>query len=571
MVPVRELQTQSESFWRDEYEVDEQDLDLVTGLILEAGKPQPLDTLISAIILHRHRAEREAVAEQARRGKLYRPADDAQVGDELVFAALDFAVGRVIDQRSGSNPMYGTFEVIRVQFEEEVPGPQEREFASAFDYPHPLNRPIEELVAGGESEMNEAELVGAMKTHAAPKLHDALDASDEFVYFDGMWFLLELLPEIHMGHLNLAEAVIYEASHPVSAEDIRQELELDTTTSTQAQLFALNHALGEDQRFDNVSMTEEPAWYLRALQPEAVFARPAVLKPAFRAQGGEYVGITTLDLIDEIGDELDDVPSVVVREVNELHIELPFPHLHAGTLPATQQFLNMLPPTSTGFNHGTHFAITLVEPESGREMEAWVLPAAGYIAGLGDWYTSVGMCIGGKLILKPTDDPFRFTLSYQASGSRRSEWLRAATVENGGLVLQMGRASIEVECDREMLIDVPEAEPIVALMATREQESAPLHRLMRKAFAELAKLSSSGTVHVKGLYSVVNLMRRSGSVPILAELARNACFDPVGEGYWAYDPALEGTLYQTPDEMRERPLSGRDDLVRDQVIQFQGR
>jgi hypothetical protein len=571
MVPVRELQTQSEPFWRDEYEVDEQDLDLVTGLILEAGKPQPLDTLISAIILHRYREEKEAVAEQARRGKLYRPADDAQVGDELVFATLDFAVGRVIDRRSGSNPMYGPFQVIRVQFAEEVPGPQEREFASAFDYTHPLNRPLEELVKGGESEMNETDLVDAMKDHAADKLHHALDASDEFVYFDGMWFLLELLPEIHLGYLNLAEAVIYEAGHPVSAEDIRQELELDTTTSTQAQIFALNHALGEDERFDNVSMTQEPAWYLRALQPEAVFKRPAVLKPAFRARGGEYVGITSLDVIDEIGDELDDVPSVVVREANEVSIQLPFPHLHAGTAPATQQFLNMLPPASAEFNPNTHFAITLVESPSGREREVWVLPVAGYMAGLGDWYSSVGMCIGGKLTLKPTDEPFRFTLSYQASSRRRSEWLRAATVENGALVLQMGRASVEVDCDREMLIDVPDAEPIVTLMATREKENAPLHRLMRKAFAELAKLSSSGTVHVKGLYSVVNLMRRSGLVPILAELARNACFDPVGEGYWAYDPALEGTLYQTPDEMRERPLSGRDDLVRDQVIQFQGR
>jgi hypothetical protein len=571
MVPVRELQTQSEPFWRDEYEVDEQDLDLVTGLILEAGKPQPLDTLISAIILHRYRVEKEAVAEQARRGKLYRPADDAQVGDELVFATLNFAVGRVMDRRSGSNPMYGPFQVIRVQFAEEVPGPQEREFASAFDYTHPLNRPLEELVKGGESEMNETDLVDTMKVHAAHKLHDALDASDEFVYFDGMWFLLELLPEIHLGYLNLAEAVIYEAGHPVSAEDIRQELELDTTTSPQAQIFALNHALGEDERFDNVSMTQEPAWYLRALQPEAVFKRPAVLKPAFRARGGEYVGITSLDLIDEIGDELDDVPSVVVREANEVRIELPFPHLHAGTVPATQQFLNMLPPASAEFTMNTHFALTFVEPGSGREREVWVLPQAGYIAGLGDWYTSVGMCIGGKLTLRPTDEPFRFTLGYQASSRRRSEWLRAATVENGALVLQMGRASIEVDCDREMLIDVPDAEPIVALMATREKENAPLHRLMRKAFAELAKLSSSGTVHVKGLYSVVNLMRRSGLVPILAELARNACFDPVGEGYWAYDPALEGTLYQTPDEMRERPLSGRDDLVRDQVIQFQGR
>ncbi|MBC7235141.1 MAG: hypothetical protein H5T69_04825 [Chloroflexi bacterium] len=582
MVGVRELRTQSEAFWRDEYRVDEGDIDLITGLILEAGKPQRLETLASAIILHRFRAEKEAVAEQARRGKIYRPADEARVGEELVFPAFDFAVGKVVDVRPGRNPKYGPFQVIRVRFEEPVPGPQEREFASSFVHPHPLNRPLEELVVGGGSEIGEEELIEIAGPYVSAKLQAALEKDDEFVYFDGTWFLRALLPEIHIGHLNLAEAVIYEAGHPVSARDILQELELETTTSIQAQLFALNHALGEDERFDNVSLfaqnlgqdgsvevlgkTEGPVWYLRALEPEAVFERPAVLRPAFRARGGEYVGITTLDMIDEIGDELDDVPSVLVREVTEIRIELPFPHLYAGTLPATQQFLNMLPVTTA-----SHFAITLAIAGKRQEIEAWVLPEERYIAGLGDWYAAVGMCVGGRLALTPTGDPFRYQLAYEPSGSRRSEWLRAAMVEGGELVLQMARASVEVVCDREMLIDVPDREAIVALMAARERDQVPLSRLIRKAFAELAKLSSGGVVHIKGLYSVVNLMRRSGLVPILAELARNACFDPVGQGYWAYSPALEGTLYQTPDEMRERPLSGRDDLVKDQVVQYLGR
>ena len=70
---------------------------------------------------------------------------------------------------------------------------------------------------------------------------------------------------------------------------------------------------------------------------------------------------------------------------------------------------------------------------------------------------------------------------------------------------------------------------------------------------------------------MVNLFRRTGAVPIFAELTRSACFDPVGDGFWAYDPELKGKVYHTPEEMRERPLSSRGDLIKDQVIQYLGR
>jgi hypothetical protein len=74
----------------------------------------------------------------------------------------------------------------------------------------------------------------------------------------------------------------------------------------------------------------------------------------------------------------------------------------------------------------------------------------------------------------------------------------------------------------------------------------------------------------QAIYSAVNMYRRSGAVPVFSILTANACFDPVGNGEWAFDGSLEGQLYQTPDEMRERPLSRRSDLARDQVVRYVG-
>ncbi|HHX65603.1 MAG TPA: hypothetical protein GX702_12015 [Chloroflexi bacterium] len=556
------MRTQTEAFWRDEYVVSDDDLDLVTGLILESGRPQPIDNLASTVIIRRYQQEREAVTQQGRHGRIYRPMDQYDIGQEITFSALDFAVGRVVDKRAGYNPRYGEFEVVRVAFDDQP----EREFASALNDPHPLNRPEEELLAGPDPELSEADMVRLFEHYVAERLEKSLVGNDEFVHFDDAWFLRALLPEIHVGHLNLAEAMIYEAGHELVAREMLGDLDLGAEGSTEAQLFALNHALSQDQRFDNVSMTESPVWYLRALEPEALFEMPAVLRPAFRAVGGEYIGLTMLDLVDEVGDSLDDIETLMSRGENDLHYEVTFPLLYAGAMPATQQFLRALPSVS-----GHHFPITLVDDQTGQQFKGWVMPSDRYVYGLDDWYGSMGMVVGGQVLVHPTDDPLVYHLAVTPSRSRRSDWIRSAAVEEGAVVLTMQRATVDVRCDREMLVDVPDREAIAQIMAQMNAEDRSLRELVRMAFLELAKLSAEHTVHAKGIYSVVNLMRRTGAVPIFAELTRHACYDPVGNGLWTYDPSLEGTIYKTPDDMRERPQSNRDNLIKDQVVEYLGR
>ncbi|MBM3187303.1 MAG: hypothetical protein FJZ90_01100 [Chloroflexi bacterium] len=562
MIGVRGLETQKETFWRDAYRVSEEDIDFVVGLILEAGKPQKMDTLAMAVVLRHLRREKEAAARQVRRGRIYRPVDRYQIDEELFFTALE-KEGTVVGVRPGYNPRYGAFEVVRVAFGN---GGAEREFAAGLDQPHPLNRPLEELLVAGDAEMSEADVVGMAEPYAAAKLQAAFEADEAFVWFNGTWFLRELLPEVHVGYLNLAEAMIYEAGHPLEAREMLGELGLGETASVDAQLFALNHALSGDERFDNLGAEGSPIWYLRALVPQAALERPPTLRPAYRAAGGEYVGITMLDLVDELGDELDDIPTAVVRPASEVRFEITFPHLFAGTMPATQQFLRMLPSDP---RH--HFPVTLVDANSRQRLEVWVVPTEGYAAGLGAWYESVGMCVGGQVTIAPMDEPGAFSLSVSPVRSRRSEWIRTAQVSDDGLTLQMQRASIGIRCDRNMLIEVPNRGAVAAYMAGGARSSLSLGVLIRRAVEELAKLSSRGLVHAKSVYSFVNLIARTGSVPVFAELTRNACFDPVGDGFWAYDPSLEGTVYRTAEDMRERPRSQRDDLVRDQVVQYVGR
>jgi hypothetical protein len=556
------LATQTEEYWREEYQVSTQDLDMVTGIILEAGKPQPITALAAEIIRRQYQAEKAQAAQRAGKGAIYRPADTYEVGEKVLFTALDFHAGTVAAVRPGKNPKYGPFQVIQVAFE----GGGGREFAAGLDIVHPLNIPVEQLMAGGDAELDEHDVVRLFTHDVATKLEAALAKQEDYALFGGLWFLNALLPEVHIGYLNLAEAMVYEAHKPLAAQDILPDLGMEPSGSEDAQLFALNRALRNDARFDDVSMRGEPVWYLRALEPAEVFERPAVLAPAFSAEGGEQIGITMLDVVDQLGDDLDDIETMIIRPAAEVRCEMIFPYLHAGALPLTDQFLRLLPSGAKG-----HFPITFVDAASDHRFGAWVLPEERYVCGLGDWFAALGMCVGGQIAIAAANEPLTFTLSATALRTRGSDWVRSATVEDGELRLQMQRLSVAVRADKNMLIDVPDRAAMAGLMAQMEARKVALPRLVHVAFSELAKLGSRGLVHIKALYAAVNLMRRVGSVPVFAYLTRQACYDPVGDGFWAYDASLEGKAYATSDEMRERPLSTRGDLVRDQVVQYLGR
>lgn len=554
------LQTQTEEFWRDEYQVSEADIDLITNQILENGRPLRIEALASAIILRRYQREREAATLHAQSGDIYQPLGSYQVGQRLLFTEFDFATGRVIAIRPGYNPKYGPFNVIQVQFESELP---DTEFACDFPYPHALNRPVEEILGKGDESLSESDLVSAFGELVVAKLEPTLSSNHDFVTFDERWFLRELLPDMHVGFLNLAEALIDQGRHPLAAREILADLDLQITASPEAQLFALNLALGHDKRFVNVSLDENPVWYLQALMPEAAFKRPAVLQPAMPTLGGEYIGSTLLEQVEEIGDELDNVSNDHSPN-GEIHIELSFPHLVSGTLPASKALQSLLPKSQAPY-----IPVTLLVNHSNEMIEAWLCPAEGYICGLAEWFKRTGVCVGAIITLAKLDRPLTLGLSLTPIRGKKSEWICSATVNEGVLVLKNQRATLQVKADRNMVIDVPDPQAIVSLMEDAEAAGTPLSTIVYHVFEELAKQSSKGgSVHAKSVYSAVNLVRRFGAVPVFAELTHRACFDPVGGGYWALDPTLQKTTYQTPEEMFERPLSNRRDTVKDPVIQY---
>ncbi|PJF48182.1 MAG: hypothetical protein D6709_03775, partial [Chloroflexi bacterium] len=126
--------TQTADYW-SALTITADDADFLYGFILEAGKPQRLADLARALIGYRVNQENAALRRQWSDHTVYQPKKRYAVGDRLVFPALKFASGQVVEVRPGNNPDLGEFEVIAVQFDDG----RRREFAANYHRSHRLN------------------------------------------------------------------------------------------------------------------------------------------------------------------------------------------------------------------------------------------------------------------------------------------------------------------------------------------------------------------------------------------------------------------------------------------------
>ena len=563
MAVRRKAQTQTEAYWRRGFEVPPEDVEFIYDLILEDGHPRTLDELAQEVMA-RH-CRREAQARQPEQAVTYRPREHYELGQQLFFPNLGDAVGKVVAERPGQNPRYGQFTVISVALEGQE---GVRELAADLQLPHPLNELADETAAGDEDELSPEELCRRFGEPVREAVRDVLSQNPEFAHYDDQWFLRGLLPEVHVGHLNLAEAVVDVAGHPLSTEEILQQVDIGGEGKPQARTFALNLMLEGDGRFDNVGTVANPRWFLYNLEPPAVAAKPSRLRPNSFTTGAELVHRESLEIAEEIGDELDEIEgqargAAQALETGKASFVLNYPHRQEGTLPLTRAILALFP----GQEY-TRIPIHFVDGRTDSCWLGWILPTERYGWGLGDWYRKQEIPAGATVEVLVTRDPYTVVVQCDMR-SRRTEWARVPQVENRRLTFEIRKRAYVCRYDRNLLLGEPvDTTRLDELQRLRQEEGHDLFEVCLKVFPELAKLGSQGLVHAKALYGAINVTWRTGAIPVFAELARHACFDPVGDGNWAFDESLVDAVYTTAEEMETRARSRRADLIRDRVLPY---
>ncbi len=518
------LQTQAAAYWTTSFHVTHADIEYLFSQFLEDETPLPIRELAIRLIRHRIAQEEDRLRKQIVRGELFQPRASYRVGQELIFPAIDFSVGKIVGTRTGQNPDYGDFTVIEVEFE----GQKRREFASELQKPHALN--VDE--AGGQRLQNLPTLdpqtifdeygEGIIEELEA-RLVDEKDA----IYFAGKWFLRSLLVDVNVGHLHLAEAILdINGGGPLPASELLKDIDLGKEVSQQLREFSLDVAMSNDDRFDDVGPSGLVQWYLRRLEPPEVLKAP----PRLFYQPLDYdhsaLSEELLALEREIDDELSALEPPATRS-SEAVLTLIYPHRRVGTLPLTSR-VEALFPTAI---ESPRIRVTLIDGQTGAEFAGWVVRENRYVYGLDEFYRRHKLPIGAYVTVRATEDPSRLVIDFQAHRPR-TEYIRLAIPTEGRLTFANFKRSIGAGYDELLILGAEDLEGVDAVWAATRDRRRGLMEIMRDLIPELARLNPQNAVHAKTLYSAVNVVRRCPPGPIFAALVTRPEFGHVGGPYW---------------------------------------
>ena len=503
------------NYW-ETLQINRQDVEYLHTYLFEHETPLTARELVTVLVNERVRIER--AAEQERRqagGRQYLPKDSYQVGDSVVFPALNWMHGKVTAARAGQNPDIGTFDVLTVELEDGI----ERMFAANLAH-HSLNdEPVTIEDAGFEPEA----LIAQYGNGIERRIESSFESDEELVRIAGRWFPRALLVDVNVGHLNLAEAVLdMSGGEPLPTSALVKEVGLPDGINLKLAEFSLNFALQEDNRFDEVGPAGEVLWCLRRLEPADVREVPMFLQYNDISYSRSALSDQMLALEAEVDDELTPVDTSGDESVNEARVSLIFPHLRSGTLPLSGRVSKLFP---TAYE-SPRVRFTLVDGRSKQKLPGWVVREHGYVYGLSEWYKANDLITGSIVNIRRGEKPGEVIIESQPY--KMKDWVRTAIIgADGGVVFAMLKQSITTAFNERMVFAIPALEAVDQIWLQERKQS--FDQLIVNMIRELSKLTPQGHVHAQELYSAINIIRRVPPAPLLAVLATKPEITHVGD------------------------------------------
>jgi hypothetical protein len=510
--------------WVKQFSLTEDDLDYITNLIIEHEKPMVTSEIALLIIEKRQQDMESNQQDRFANAKVYNPAHTYAIGDRLIFTEFDNAVATVTALRDGDNDSLGAFKVIAVDFDDEnYQASKPREFACELEG-HALSEKNPEAQLVPEGELEPKDILRQSHSTIMPALIEGLQNADSLVRVGGSWFVRELLLEIDIGSLHLAEAVLdMNGGGPLSSEEVLEQIgDLGNEAPIALQSFSLDLALNEDERFDEVGTTGKISWFLKRMEPEHVHSLPAVLKYQDVDYDEDDLSDEMIDLETELDDELS--PIDFEGSLRKATTTLIYPHRRAGTLPLNAKLRAIFPKAKT-----PRICVEFVDTSDGSTFLGWVVHQYRYVFGLWDYYTKHQLPVGALLSVERGEHAGQILLSYDGHKAR-TEWVRVVTPSTERVSFENRKRSIGAEYDDLMIMGVDDLEKADKIAESMRQR--PLPNLLKQIVGELSKLTPQGTAHATTIYSSVNIFRRCPPAPIFATLETHPDFTYEGDHYW---------------------------------------
>ncbi len=505
--------------WADDFTISDDDIEHLTGLLLERETPLSIDELAHALIAERLELEAAAERERFKDTRLYNPAQSYEVGQKVFFPTQDYLVGTVSDVRTGDNAEYGAFHVITVDFDDG----SAKTFAADLTTYHKLSDMLAED-AMPRIEGSAEDIYTHSRHLIVPKLEARLRDDGDLVSVAGKWFSRDLILDVNEGHLNLAEAVLYTIEGgPMSTEQIVSEIGgVSDSAPLELQIFSLNDTLNHDPRFDEVGPIDSVLWYLRSFEPSEVLNTPNVLKYNEIEYDPSLLTTEQVALEAEIDDEWSGEIETVA-EGKEVTLLLNYPHWRAGTLPLNSKMRSIFPTA----RRTQRIAVKLIDGQDGETYSGWVVRPDRYVFGLETFYRKHKLPIGAFINVRREDGGI--LVDFRAHRPR-TEWVRVLTPKANLVTFEEQRRAVGAEYDDLLILWGDE--PNVADGAYNGKR--PLSQALRTVAGDLTRVSPQGTIHAKTLYSTVNVLRRATPGAVFAALNSDPEFQYVGNHYWRF-------------------------------------
>jgi hypothetical protein len=513
--------------WAGKLTITDDDLDYLTNLLLERETPLSLEDLALALIENRVTLDAERVRKRFAKVKVYRPSDTYAVGDMLMFTAENYDAGKVTAIRPGNNPEYGDFHVLTVQFDEPK---RQRSFASQLTTPHALSElDPDALLMPGQIDIDAREALNSDKARILEDLRKRLIASQELVRIAGKWFPRSLVMDVNVGHMHLAEAVLdINDGGPMTTDELLEEIGGVGNAPQSLQLFSLNYALSQDNRFDEIGPTGRVLWYLTRMEPQEVRSTPGVLQYTNIDYDPSLLSPEMLALEEELDDEHSPLTIDEDEDIDSATITLIYPHRRMATFPLNAKMRHIFPTAL----RAPRVYVTLVDGLDGEESVGWVVREDRYVFGVGRFYRKHKLPIGAYITVhKDDDDPGRIIIDFNAYRPR-TEYVKLISPKNNQMAFEEQKRSIGAEYDSLMILGTDDIGGMDALAEQTRTQRRPLAQIIRNILLDMGRFSPQSTVHAKTIYSTVNVVRRCPPGPILATLISNPDFEYVGNLYW---------------------------------------
>ncbi len=520
--------------WINDFTITDNDIESLNTLLFERETPLTTEQMATLLVTKRIEDENQRLQERFKDATLYDPAQSYAVGQRLVFAAFDYAVGEVMDVRPGDNGEYGEFSVIAVAFDRDGlnTGSDPREFAAAFPHKHTLNSTPAN--GNGTSGLPAGQTLAPADVFQSPdyesiiiSLEDMLRRDESLLQVADAWFPVDLIIETNEGHMHLSEAVLdMYSGGPLTTREILENIGGLGNSPMPLQEFSMNYGLNQDKRFDEVGALGEILWYLRRLEPDQVQNTPVMLQYNPIPYDRDSLSPRSQSLEAELADEHSPLPPAP-KTLESARIVLIYPHRRLGTLPLNHQAQQIFPRA----RKTERIALTMVDSTDGEEFPVWVVRKARYVHGLMPFYTKHALPIGATMRLRRSDEPGKIVIEFDAY-KPRSEWITLVTANKHQIGFEAAKRGIGAEFDDLLLLGVDDLEGVDRLFQSKTSQQQPLATILRMIIPLLGGINAQGHVHAKTLYSAVNVLRRCPPGPILATLSNNPDFENVGEHYW---------------------------------------